>query len=331
MDPFSGRGTTAMQALLMERRVVASDVNELAFCLTRAKTAAPPLARLRRRISQLESQFDGRRWERDAREQKEFFHLAFQSQTLQQLLFLRSVLQWRTYNVDAMVAALVLGSLHGEMDKSSSYLSNQMPRTIATKPSYSVKFWSKRGLKPPKRDVFKILRNRSSFRYESEPPVGEAVVLHMDMRELPWRRTTLPNRILCAVTSPPYFDVTNFEEDQWLRLWFLGGPPHPTHGRISHDDRYTSEEKYWAFIADMWRSLGTVLAPKAHVVIRIGSSKIDVDRLQHCLTAASKFARRPIERLSAEVSRLPRRQTDAFRPGSKGCSVEVDCHYHFKT
>ena len=24
---------------------------------------------------------------------------------------------------------------------------------------------------------------------------------------------------------PPYLDVTHFEEDQWLRLWFLGGPP----------------------------------------------------------------------------------------------------------
>jgi site-specific DNA-methyltransferase (adenine-specific) len=42
LDPFSGRGTTAFQSLLMNRRAVASDVNDVAFCLTKAKTCAPP-------------------------------------------------------------------------------------------------------------------------------------------------------------------------------------------------------------------------------------------------------------------------------------------------
>lgn len=36
--------------------------------------------------------------------------------------------------------------------------------------------------------------------------------------------------VRCVITSPPYLDVTNFEEDQWLRLWFQGGPPKPTWG-----------------------------------------------------------------------------------------------------
>ena len=40
LDPFSGRGTTALSALLMERRAVATDVNDVAFCLTKAKTGA---------------------------------------------------------------------------------------------------------------------------------------------------------------------------------------------------------------------------------------------------------------------------------------------------
>lgn len=226
LDPFSGRGTTAFQALLMGRRAVACDVNDVAFCVTKAKTDAPKLKSIKRRIAQLEQGFDGRQWRHAAGQSGEFFRFAFSSRTFQQLLFLRESLRWRSHRVDTMIAALVLGSLHGEMDKSRSYLSNQMPRTISTKPAYSVRFWKRKRLDAPERDVFELLRTRAEFRYESDPPIGNALVLHRDMRELPRLRKDLPERISCVVTSPPYFDVTDFEEDQWLRLWFLGGPEH---------------------------------------------------------------------------------------------------------
>ena len=330
LDPFSGRGTTALQALLMNRRAIACDVNDVAFCLTRAKTDSPTLSTLRRRTCQLERNFDRRHWRHTGDNQDEFFQAAFHRRTLQQLLYLRAILRWQTNRVDAMVAALVLGSLHGEMDKSKSYLSNQMPRTIATKPAYSVRFWKERKLEAPERDVFEVLRSRAAFRYKTKPPSGESIVLHRDMRELPWVRKQLPKTIRCVVTSPPYFDVTNCEEDQWLRLWFLGGPPHPTRGRISRDDRYSFEDSYWRFIADMWRSLGVVVSANAHVVIRIGSSRLSPERLGQSLTASSTFSGRRVDRLSLEVSRIRNRQTDVFRPGSKGCAVEVDCHYRFR-
>ncbi len=44
--------------------------------------------------------------------------------------------------------------------------------------------------------------------------------------------------IRCAVTPPPYLNVTSLEEDQWLRLWFLGGPAHPKKGIMSSDERH---------------------------------------------------------------------------------------------
>ena len=330
LDPFSGRGTTAFQALLMHRRAIACDVNDVAYCLTHAKTSAPQLSVLRRRITQLESQFDVRSWQRTPESRVDFFQHAFSRRTLQQLLFLRSRLRWRTSNVDAMVASLVLGSLHGEADKSKSYFSNQMPRTISTKPAYSVRFWKSRNLVAPERDVFSILRQRSAFRYETFPPRGQAIIIHDDMRRLPFLFSQLPRPIACVITSPPYFDVTNFEEDQWLRLWFLGGPPRPTIGRISRDDRYSFADKYWGFIGDMWRSLGAVAARNAHVVVRIGSRVLAPERLSKTLTASCRFSGRTVQLVDAEVSKLRNRQTELFRPGSKGCSVEVDCHFRFK-
>lgn len=330
LDPFCGRGTTPFQSVLMERNAVACDVNDVAYCITKAKTNAPRFASIHRRILELESQFDARNWFRSANKLPEFFSHAFNSRTLQQLCFLRQNLKWRTARTDGMLAAIIIGSLHGEMDTSSSYLSNQMPRTISTKPDYSVRFWEERGLIAPLRDVFKLTLERASFRYETEPPRGNARILQLDMRKLPQCRGLADRPIRCVITSPPYLDVTNFEEDQWLRLWFLGGPDHPVRRRLSRDDRHTTGKSYWEFIADMWRSLGSCLGSKANVIIRIGSRSMSPDRLRDALFASAVFSGRKAELVKCEVSELKNRQTDTFRPGSRGCLVEVDCHIRLK-
>lgn len=330
LDPFSGRGTTALSALLMDRRAIATDVNDVAYCLTRAKTNAPSLSSLMRRITMLEGRFDGRQWLHSARRLPEFFRLAYAPRTLQHLVYLRERLRWRTSSTDSMIAGLVLGSLHGEMDKSSSYLSNQMPRTISTKPAYSIRFWLKRGLRPPDRDTFAVIRARAEYRYESPIPKGDAVVLQRDMRELPWLLGDLPKPIRCVITSPPYLNVTNFEEDQWLRIWFLGGPPMPTPRRLSRDDRHVTRDGYWRFIADMWRSLGRVVARRGHVVIRMGCRRTDPSDLIRMLTASTHFSARKVERISVNVSPLINKQTSRFRSRTVGVAAEVDCHFRFR-
>lgn len=330
LDLFSGRGTTATCALLSGRKAIASDVNDVAYCLTKAKTNAPTRAVAMKRIATLRKEFRPESVAREADQLPPFFEYAFHAATLRQILFLRKHLDWRGRKTDAMIAALALGALHGEADKSSSYFSNQMPRTISTKPAYSIRFWKDRRLEAPKREVFNLLQKAVAFRYESDPPKGEAVVLNRDMRQLPLEMSSFPGPIRCVITSPPYFDVTNFEEDQWLRLWFLGGPPHPTTNRLSRDDRHTFASSYWRFIADMWRSLGVVLSRSSHVVIRLGSSRISPDELRRQLVATSQFSGRRVELVEVECSEIRRRQTDSFRPGTVGCKVEIDCHFHVK-
>ena len=327
LDPFCGRGTTPFQALLMHRKAVASDINPVAYCVTRAKTNAPPIATVRRRLTGLQRGFRPNAWEDHRKQLPTFFRWAYNPATLRQVVYLRSRLRWRDSDVDCFIAALTLGSLHGESSISPSYLSNQMPRTISTKPAYSIRFWMERGLRAPVRDAFAVLRQRLDYRYESEPPNGRAIVWQMDMRELPRARRMLPRRIACVITSPPYLDVTSFEEDQWLRLWFLGGPPHPTYRKISKDDRHENPDAYWRMIADMWRTLGLILAPKADVVVRLGGKGSAPERLIEALTASSAVSRRRVRLVSHETSEIRNRQTDAFRPGSKGCILEVDCHF----
>ena len=327
LDPFCGRGTTPFQALLMDREAIACDVNPVAYCITKAKVTPPSLSDIRRRITIIEGRFRSEEWEQQRKTLPRFFHYAFHPRTLRQLLFLRESLNWRRSELDCFIAALVLGSLHGESQKSNSYLSNQMPRTISTKPAYSIRYWKEKGLRAPERDTFDILRRRATFRFESEPPKKRGVVLLTDMRELPRKAEAFDRPIRCAVTSPPYLNVTNYEEDQWLRLWFLGGMPYPTYGLVSKDDRHECVEKYWDLISDMWRVLGQVLTSRANIVIRLGGKGISPMRMGKGLHATSIFSQRKVRLIHQEESNITGRQTDSFRPGSKGCLVEVDYHF----
>jgi len=327
LDPFCGRGTAPFQSLLMARRALASDINTVAYCVSRAKTNAPPPAQLRRRLTTLENRYSPERWEARGRRLPQFFSVAFAPGTLGQLLYLRHNLRWAKSDVDAMLAALILGSLHGEIS-SPSYLSNQMPRTISTKPQYSINYWRKHKLRPPRRDAFALLRKQLSFRYSSQPPDGRAVILNEDFRNLPRMASSFPRPLRFAITSPPYFDTTSAEEDQWLRLWFLGGPPRPTYGVVSPDDRIGDEDAYWRFIADMWRMLGALLADRSDVVVRIGMRSMAPAQLVEAFEASSIFAARPTKLIRYEASPLRGRQTSAFRPGSRGLAVEVDFHFH---
>jgi hypothetical protein len=81
-------------------------------------------------------------------------------------------------------------------------------------------------------------------------------------------------------------------------------------------------------ICDFWRALGQVLGHQSHIVIRLGAKQQSPKELAEALIATSPFAGRTVKLAEDyEVSPIKGRQTDAFRPGSKGCLVEVDFHF----
>ena len=255
-----------------------------------------------------------------------FFRRAFYHTTLRELLFLRSALNWKESSVHRFITALVLGSLHGEMDKSSSYFSNQMPRTISTKPDYSIGYWEKHSLWPRKRDVFQLLRERAKFRLRDAnlPGLSGKVALG-DARTAADLFPESRRKVKLILTSPPYLNVTNYEEDQWLRLWVLGNEPFPTYKTISKDDRHLDPIKYWKFLEEVWQGIEPLLSKGASLVCRIGAKDLKRDEVTDGLTESLKEVFPSLRRKKPPVvSRIRNRQTEYFRPGSKGCLYEMD-------
>lgn len=330
-DCFSGRGTTLLESLLNERQAAAIDINPVAFCISAAKAEVPDFDEVHERIDDLEVFFSRTAQailDRQRIQLPEFFGRAFHADTMRQLLFLRSALRWRRSHVDRFIATLALGSLHGEMDKSSSYFSNQMPRTISTKPDYSLAYWRAHGLWPRKREVFEILRSRTELRFSGVQPSLDGRMAIGDARNSGAMFTELHGSVKAVITSPPYFDVTNFEEDQWLRLWFLGNDPHPTYCKISKDDRYrklSDTSPYWNFLTEVWKGMKPLLNASAVIVCRLGARGISQPTMTRRLreTIQEVFPKAALD-VPPVRSEMRNRQRDRFQPGTEGCLFEVD-------
>lgn len=327
-DPFSGRGTTLLQSLLMKRQAVATDINPVAYCLSAAKAHVPSLEHVIREVNRLDQRYRDHgksQLEEQRHSLPPFFGRAFHYSTLEQLLFLRGTLNWRRNHVHRFIAALTLGILHGEMGRSRRYLSNQMPRTISPKPAYSLHYWREHRLWPRKKDVFSRLRAECRFRLSDDLPSSRGSVVMSDVREAGKKLRALTGKIAAIITSPPYFDVTSSEEDQWLRLWFLGNEPHPTYGKISSDDRYGRRDGYWNFLAEAWAGIAPLVRPDAVLVCRLGGTGMQQSEITGGLTTSLKRAFPDAHLIShPKRTQLRRRQTPAFRPGSLGCRFEVD-------
>jgi hypothetical protein len=327
LDPFSGRGTTLLESLLLGRDAFASDINPVAYCISAAKANVPRLSSILNEIDRLESVYHRRasKHSKSGVALPQFFKTAFHPRTLEQILFLRSVLDWRGRNVHRFLAALALGHLHGESDRSDYYFSNQMPHSISTKPDYSVRYWKKHGMVSPFRDVFRVLHNRAEFRLRDGAPERKGMVVRCDVRKLSGAFRRSHGAVSAVITSPPYLDVTNFEEDQWLRLWFLGGPPRPTYGLISADDRHGQSARYWDFIRSSWQGIAPLLRRKAVLICRIGAKGLRADGLIDAFTRSVTSVWPQARMLSKPItSELTNSQISVLNPRARGCEYEFD-------
>jgi hypothetical protein len=180
-----------------------------------------------------------------------------------------------------MLAAIVLGALHGPRAKRSayqSYFSNQMPRTYASKPGYSVRYWIRNRLQAPKVDVLSIIRQRAKriFGSERQPSSSvENVVLGDSEDNRSYSHIVHP--VTHVVTSPPYYGLNTYIADQWIRNWFLGGSSHVEYRRcnqVSHE----SQEDFAFSLARVWDNISAVGADGLRMVVRFGairSRKVD--------------------------------------------------------
>ena len=306
LDPFSGRGTTPLQAGAEGRIGVGNDLNPFAHLLTASKVdpAGPAEARTRLAALRLAWAADARPWlaladrvvddpsgaaslvpeagsgngpSAGAEEVPAEVVVCFHRRTLAQLLLVRTMLDL-TRPTDRFLAAALTGILHG---KSASYLSEIMPNTFSMAPRYVRDFAARTGFASPDRDVFDCLERKLSRLYRQAAPQTPGLALLGDARDagprarVALRERGLPDRARLVVTSPPYLRVVKYGYYNWLRTWLLGFDARAIDGSL--DDAH-HREPYLVFLRDVLAGLRTALTDDAIVVLVIGDVEFDRGR-----------------------------------------------------
>jgi DNA modification methylase len=257
LDPFSGRGTTVLEACFMNREAIGNDKNPLAYLLTKAKANVPQKGRILSRINKLEKKY--RISKIFVNNEHSNIRMIYSNYTLKQLVFLKENLKWKKSNVDAFIASMILGVMHGN---SEGYLSLPMPNTFSMSPNYVKNYIKEHKLKKPKRDVFDILRKKIERCYQKPSVKGK--VYNQDVRKM---TRIKDNSVDLIVTSPPYTRVIKYGQFNWIRLWFLG----ETGKEVDRNLFFTeSIDKYSIFMKDALNEMKRVLKPGKKATLIIG-------------------------------------------------------------
>lgn len=260
LDPFSGRGTTVLEASFMNREAIGSDKNPLAYLLTKAKSNVPQKSRIISRINKLENEFYKENI--DIKNIPPHIKMIFSNYTLKQLVFLKEKLDWKKSNVDAFITAMILGSIHGN---SEGYCSVEMPNTFSMSPNYIKKYIREHHLKKPRRDVFNNIRKKIDRCYQRPKKKGKAYL--QDARSMRWIEDSSVNLI---VTSPPYTRVIKYGQFNWIRLWFLGLSAKEIDKKLFFSQ---SLPIYCQFMTETLQEMKRVLKPHGKAVLIIGDVK----------------------------------------------------------
>ncbi len=137
-----------------------------------------------------------------------------------------------------------------------------------------IRWWAENGTKPPDIDPAEFLQQRIRWRYEKGviDAQGCSVLLGNSADLLPRLERRLHSdgipKAKLLLTSPPYFGVTNYHYDQWLRLWLLGAGTDAYAIRGPYQGRFTHRDRYRDLLASVFCRAAKVVAHDAVIYVR---------------------------------------------------------------
>ncbi|MCY4600642.1 MAG: DNA methyltransferase [Acidobacteria bacterium] len=220
-DPFMGRGTTLLEAALLGRRPLGNDINPLSRMLVEPRLAPPPAEEVEARLGALPLDEPG--------ETPAGFDAFFHARTLNQICRLRAYLLERESTgaldgADRWIRMVAINRLTGH---SSGFFSvYTLPPNQAASIESQRRINARRGQTPEYRDVARLIlrKTRSLLRHPLEQlPSGRGAGFLQQAVDAPFAYDGPP--VSLAITSPPFMDVVNYRQDNWMRCWFAGVDP----------------------------------------------------------------------------------------------------------
>ncbi len=265
-DPFSGRGTTVLEAALLGRIPWACDINPLSRVLTLPRLNPPSPTEVLDRLQQIDLT--------TSCDAPADFLVFYHPDTLRAIANLRRYFLERLEhnsldNVDAWIRMVAINRLTGH---SSGFFSvYTLPPNQAVSINSQKKINEKRSQTPPFRDVRKIIYKKTRTLLSDFGPSDiaslatvrpNAQIVTGDCRHVPALES---EQVQLIVTSPPFLDIVNYKQDNWLRCWFIGIDPDSV--PIMH---FRKLEDWARAMTEGFREHARLLCRGGHIAFEVG-------------------------------------------------------------
>jgi DNA methylase len=287
-DPFSGRGTTAVEAALRGRRVIANDANPLSATLTRPRLELPSVADIDQRLRALRFPVSGC----SDIDLAMFFH----PRTLDEILGLRLYLSRRLRSgkedsIDRWIRMVATNRLTGHSPGFFSVYT--LPPNQAATPENQIRINVRLKQRPEYRDT-RVLILRKSMQLQAGLSAAERWRLHeaaSHARFLVADASCTPEirsgSVDLTVTSPPFLDVVQYARDNWLRCWFNGIDAEAIAERITI---CRSVDEWSSKMGSVLRELYRITRSGGWVVFEVGEVRSGSVRLEEVIVPLSLAA-----------------------------------------
>jgi DNA modification methylase len=271
-DPFCGRGTTPIEAVLNDRVGWASDVNPASAVATAGRLCPQPPEMIQIMLNEakmhrdpsLEQGFEG--WEH-------YYH----PNTYLEILRLRNwILEQRGHSMNQdkqlelyYLCSLCMSLLTGNTKNCFSGFS--MPSSQAVKPKAQERINKTYMANPECKDIYTIIMHKAKViwgdltKEQTDILSRRMVDNKIGVQSAENVGKVFPPRVSLTVTSPPFLDEVDYKQDNWLRCWFLGI------ASDSLDIWQTRSQKDWKTqMAQTLDAIYTVTKPGGYCAFEVG-------------------------------------------------------------
>ena len=220
-DPFSGRGTTFVEAGILNRKVILNDINPLSIIFARPRFKIP-------KISEIEERIDAISFNNSFTANIDismFYHKDTESEIVSLKKYLKSRKDYGKEDyIDEWIRMVATNRLTGHSKGFFSVYT--LPPNQAVLPARQIKINENRNQTPEYKDIKSrilkksksLLRNLKFDEKTNLNSIGNsAIFLNRDARNT---SEILDESVQLTVTSPPFLNIVQYSTDNWLRCWF---------------------------------------------------------------------------------------------------------------
>lgn len=277
-DPFSGRGTTVLEAGLLNRNIISNDINPISKIITQSRFFIPELTKLEERLNsipvlkQIKSDID----------LSMFYHV----QTLKEILSIREYLKNKKEtkkkdDLDMWIRMVATNRLTGHSKGFFSVYS--LPPNQAVSPEGQVKINEKLKQTPEYKDTKKIILKKSwslirditSELKERLKIIGRSAIFLSE--NAAYLNKIKDNTVQLIVTSPPFLDIVQYADDNRMRCWFNNIDTSEIESKITMSKKI---EDWCNIMQNVFYELFRITRPGGYVAFEVGelrNGKIKLD------------------------------------------------------